>query len=526
MKRNLFLFFTAFICGNSIMAVELTCTRFIAPYYGSSQITWTIVIGIIMLAISSGNIIGGIFADRPGNKDVLYHFMIAAALWISLIPVAGKAIIACSSIPLMVIFPENILIAGVTLSCITIFAFPCILLGAAPPLLVKLAMTDLENNGKAAGEIYAVSTIGSIVGTFIPTFLTIPSIGTGRTFQLFAVILALTSLIHFFRQRRHVFQIILICTGLALIFLFSPSGAFAFWKENIIEAESQYNYIQISKDDSGMHLSTHVEIGQQSVSPKDNKLTECYWDKLLLAPFFSPECNFEKPVKTLILGFCGGTQAKLLKRFFSACEVEGVEIDNKILELAYSNFGLKKTDAKVFIDDGRTFFSRPEAGKYDVVFLDAFHDVYIPFHMATREYFEIIKNHLAPDGTLAININMRSERSPELINYVLGTVKSVFPKTFRYDPPDLPNVIIFASSKPDCRSFLQKNLSNIPNNHVLAELLNGIEKSLSEVTESKLIFTDDKAPVELLSQRVLNDVLKDAVDMFFVLSFIEVSKNQ
>jgi MFS family permease len=189
MKKNLFIYITAFFCGMSIMAVELSASRLLAPYFGTSSIIWTIIIGLIMVLLSVGNVLGGRSADKYNSMDRLYALIWLAAAWIAIIPLIGKYIITFSVFILMWVLPDHLLTAGSAFSCLVIFSFPLVILGMVSPYLVKLGVSSMEDNGKTTGKIYAMSNIGSIIGTFIPTFLTIPYIGTSKTFLVFSLVL-------------------------------------------------------------------------------------------------------------------------------------------------------------------------------------------------------------------------------------------------------------------------------------------------------------------------------------------------
>ena len=182
LKNKLFLYLTEFFSGMSVMAVELGASRLLAPYFSSSQIVWTIIIGTIMIAMALGNIYGGRTADKSPNPDKLYGRIIVAALWIALIPVVGKYIIVGISAVLIFSVNNNFLILAAFVACMVIFVFPLFLLGTVTPSLVKYSVSNLDDNGKTVGTLGAFNTIGSIIGTFVPTFVTIPAVGTSITF--------------------------------------------------------------------------------------------------------------------------------------------------------------------------------------------------------------------------------------------------------------------------------------------------------------------------------------------------------
>ena len=197
LRNKIFLYLTEFFAGMSVMAVELGASRLLAPYFSSSQIVWTIIIGTIMIAMALGNIYGGKTADKNPNPDKLYGRIIIAAIWIALIPVVGKYIIIAISALLIFTVSSNFLIIAAFAACMVIFVFPLFLLGTVTPSLVKYSVDSLDDNGKTVGTLGAFNTIGSIIGTFVPTFVTIPAVGTSITFLIFAGILLALAIVYF-----------------------------------------------------------------------------------------------------------------------------------------------------------------------------------------------------------------------------------------------------------------------------------------------------------------------------------------
>lgn len=202
LKNKIYLYVTEFFAGMSVMAVELGASRLLAPYFSSSQIVWTIIIGTIMIAMALGNIYGGRAADKNPDPDRLYRRMIVAAVWIAAIPLVGKYIILGISALLIFSVSSNFLIWAAFAACMVIFVFPLFLLGTVTPSLVKYTIDSLEDSGKTVGMLNASNTIGSIIGTFVPTFVTIPAFGTSVTFLVFAGILLLLALIYFVSKKR------------------------------------------------------------------------------------------------------------------------------------------------------------------------------------------------------------------------------------------------------------------------------------------------------------------------------------
>lgn len=166
LSNKYYLYLTEFFAGMAVMAVELGASRLLAPYFSSSQIVWTIIIGTIMIAMALGNIWGGRSADKDPNPDRLYRRILIAAVWIALIPVVGKYIILGVSGLLIFTVSNNFLILAAFAACMIIFVFPLFLLGTVTPSLAKYTVDSLEDNGKIVGTLGAFNTIGSIIGPF------------------------------------------------------------------------------------------------------------------------------------------------------------------------------------------------------------------------------------------------------------------------------------------------------------------------------------------------------------------------
>lgn len=507
MNKNYVIYATSFFCGMSVMAVELSASRLLAPYFGTSSIIWTIIIGLIMISLSAGNIIGGRSADKYNSIGRLFFWIWIASLWIAAIPLFGKYVITLSVVLLMWVLPNNLLVAGSVLSCLVIFTFPLVILGMVSPYLVKLGVKSMDDNGKTTGKIYALSTIGSIIGTFVPTFCTIPYIGTNKTFFVFALLLNIICLFYFMTRKinaaKHIISAIVMIALVAIPF----SNSYAFWTNPVLEDESLYNYLQVSENKDSVILSTNVAFGVQSIYMKNRTLSGLYYDYALMAPFFIKDAAVDKPFNVLVLGMGTGTYAKECKYFFPDSHIDGVEIDRKIVDLSKKYFELKDNEADIYVNDGRTFLMSKDAGKYDVIMVDAYHDITIPFHMSTTEFFKEVKKHLNPGGVIMININMRSEKSTEIVDYLTETLKSNMNKVYKYNVPNTTNTLVFSSDSEEMARNLEENTSALPENNPLIRIAGNVKNNLKEVTSDSHILTDDLAPVEVLGQKVLDDIV-------------------
>lgn len=509
LKNKVYLYLTEFFAGMAVMAVELGASRLLAPYFSSSQIVWTIIIGTIMIAMALGNMWGGKKADQDPNPDKLYLRLFIAAIWIAAIPVVGKYIILGISGLLIVTVSQNLLVIAAFLSCMLLFVFPLFLLGTVTPSLVKYTVGSLDDSGKTVGTLNACNTIGSILGTFLPTFVTIPAAGTAVTFLLFSGVLLLLSLLYFLSAKTGKKACMIAFLLFLLCILFGNRSGFAFWEENLTyEGESIYNYLQVKEDESSVILSTNVLFGVQSIYMKEDGLTGMYYDYALAAPVLAGADKKEE-MEVLILGMGSGTYARQCRKYFPQAQVEGVEIDRKITDLAREYFELPE-DVKVSTYDGRAYLKGTQK-KYDVIMVDAYQDITIPFQMSSVEFFLEVKNHLKADGVMVVNMNMKSRKRGNINEYLSDTISSVFSSVYTVDVAGSTNRELFAFSDALART----NLSNIGQmNQALKDHLKSVQTQLTKYSKGDRILTDDKAPVELLGMRVIDEIIQEELGIY------------
>ena len=522
LSSKTYLYLTEFFAGMSVMAVELGASRLLAPYFSSSQIVWTIIIGTIMIAMALGNIFGGRWADKDPDPDRLYARLLVAAVWTAAIPVIGKLVIVAVSAALVFTVSTGFLIWAAFLSCMLVFVFPCFLLGTVTPSLVKYTVSSLDNSGSTVGKLNAFNTIGSIIGTFVPTFLSIPAFGTAVTFLIFSGILMALGLIYFISCRRRAARCI-VCTVLFIgCCLGGNRLGFAFWEKGLtFEGESVYNYLQVKDDDYCTILSTNVLFGVQSVTIKDGSLTGMYYDYALAAPMMTdPEKHpAGKDCDILVLGMGTGTYAAQCSNYLGGCSVEGVEIDDRITDLAHEYFSLDES-IKVTTYDGRAFLSGITGGsedrKYVVIMVDAYQDITIPFQMSSKEFFTQVKSFLAPGGVMVVNMNMRSDRDGGINDRLTATIKSVFPEVAAVDVSGSTNRELFASESGGLIEDLEKNLQLISDpelSDMMYMVKDGLAEDIRDYPED-WVLTDDRAPVELLGMQVIDDLISQELEYY------------
>ncbi len=500
-KSKSYLYATAFFSGMSVMAVEIGASRLLAPYFSASQIVWTIIIGVIMIALALGNVWGGRLADRDPDPARLYRRLIFAALWIAAIPVLGKYVIAAISGLLIVAVETNLLVTAAFLSCIAVFVLPLFLLGTVTPSLVKYATDSLDESGRVVGRIGAAGTTGSIIGTFLPTFVTIPAAGTAVTFLVFSGVLLVIGLTYFWHRGTHRRLSALAVLLFLICALLGRDSRFAFWETALAyEGESVYNYLQVKDDEKTTIFSTNVMFGVQSKRVKDGSLTGMYFDYALAAPTLTDGGNI------LVLGMGTGTFAQQCRRYFPGSRITGVEIDEKIIRLSRSYFQLPE-DIPVVAYDGRAYLQMDE-NLYDVIMVDAFRDITIPFQMSSVEFFRMVREHLAPGGVMTVNLNMKAGGPGNINERLIDTIASVFPALRVVEVKGDTNLALFAAMDEATLEKLPRSAGALP-----AEDLSSLMRYVGDAWQSPprggKILTDDHAPVELLGMRAIDDIIRD-----------------
>lgn len=521
LSSKTFLYLTEFFSGMSVMAVELGANRLLAPYFSSSQIVWTIIIGTIMIAMALGNVFGGRSADKNPDPDRLYRRILIAAIWIAAIPIFGKYVILGISALMVITVSTNLLIWAALFSCLVIFVFPLFLLGTVTPSLIRFSVDSLETSGSIAGKLGAANTIGSIIGTFLPTFVTIPAVGTSVTFLIFSGVLLVLCILYFASGKHpNPAKVAAIAAVFALLCVFGHNSSFAFWEKDLTyEGESVYNYLQVKEDAQTVTLSTNVLFGVQSVYEKSSRLTGMYYDYAMAAPLMA--CGTApgrgRTADILILGNGTGTYATQCERYFEGMNIEGVEIDGKIMDLATKYFD-EPEDVKVTEYDGRAYLNAVDK-KYDVIMVDAYRDITIPFQMSTAEFFSEVRDHLNDGGVMVVNMNMRSEaadgtgeKSSDDINaFLADTISRVFRQVYTVDVPGTTNRELFASNRTGDETLPLALSSSLPSvsRDDLQDLMKNVAQNLVPYTAGRHIMTDDKAPVEMLGIRQIDSIIQE-----------------
>ncbi|MDO8622109.1 MAG: fused MFS/spermidine synthase [bacterium] len=523
---------TAFLTGAAVMVAEIAAARAIAPHFGTSIIVWTNVIGIILVALSVGYWIGGKISEQHPNERLLGAIILAAGALL-IIPAFAVPVIADSMIGNLFRFGSGflVLLIGSFFSVVILFALPIFLLGMVSPFLVKLTTIGRSDAGAIAGKLYAISTIGSLIGTFLPTLVLLPTIGTRWTIlSAAAVLIALGAAL---TARRRVAAT---AGVLVLVLVLVPNHVPSWFLGGTVvaAAESRYQYLRIvdvepsNSSPSSSEARSRVPegredawereeprrdrllvfnegLGVQSVAVDPHKWPGGYFSAIAALP----ELIERDPVRVLILGNAGGTIGNLMQRFFPrrSFAITGVEIDPAVTAITAAHFPPPPHPYPIVHADSRAFV-RQSNEQYDIVVVDAYtNQLTIPPHLASVEFFQLLKQRISPTGMVVANVNAPHAESP-LFRTIAQTMADVFPHVEEGHSGAWNRIIIAGLGPFD----FERLRSALPPRGQRASIIDLEELlySLRSVTRDPAlrIFTDDWAPLELMTDFEIFEALR------------------
>ena len=407
-QRKLYLI--AFVSGMTTLAIELTASRLLGNVFGNSNLVWANVIGLMLLYLAVGYFLGGRLADRLPRADLLLQIILWAAFLSALIPLVARPIISRAA--QAVFGAEAALALGSFIVILLLFSLPVTLLGMVSPFVIRLAISDVARSGQVAGKVYALSTLGSLLGAFLPVLVTIPEIGAARTFLLFAGILFALAFVSLFGlNRRRALQYLLLPLAIALLAqpaLAGPLRAPAPGARLLYADESAYNYIQAQQDSSGYrYLYLNEGQGVHSQWHASDIFYGGTWEHFLAPPYFNAPPHHPADVKSLlVIGLAAGTVARQYSAIYDEIPITGIELDPEIVAVGAEYFDMNQSampNLDVRVGDGRFLLNRLDA-HYSVVAIDAYRPPYIPWHLTTVEFFSEVKARLDHKGVVAINV--------------------------------------------------------------------------------------------------------------------------
>jgi spermidine synthase len=477
---------TSFFTGAAIMAQELAAFRLFAPYFGYSIYVWGSMISVVMVALALGYAAGGWVSDHSQTDLPLYGMVLASA---------GYQLAVLFTVrPMLGFLAHKSDFTAVGLASLLIFAVPMTALATACPFLVRLS-AHFGRVGSAAGRIYAVSTMGGVAGILATTFFLVPRFGTQRTLELICL---LSALIGAAGLAPHIRSSLLVLGLIVVILRFAPV---AMWSRSTVwVVESPYNLVRVVRNGKWLVLKLNDEGGVHTIRDERTGWTGRYYDDFALGPLLAPARNL------LVLGLGGGGSIAATRVTAPDIDIDAVEIDPKVVEAATRFFGMDPQDGKlhVYVADARPWLAR-HGEKYDLVHVDLYQGgPYIPFYLVTVEFFEGVRAHMSPDGLLMMNLFDISPRH-ELLGSTVATLKHVFPVVVVLSVGN-GNRMLLAFAKDTSEASIRARFHRFEGDEAVERLARRAAGQIAkfEVPAGTTVFTDDFAPVEEMTRRMLN----------------------
>ena len=418
-----------FISGAVLMALEIVGSRVLAPYFGSSIFVWGSLISVVMTALSIGYYWGGWLSAREPSYAKLLLLLVIPGVVIFFLPFVYPAINEWIAI----------MDLGVRLSPLVassaLFLLPGIFIGTISPYVIRLAATQLNTVGSTAGTLYAVSTCGSIAGTLLTAFYLIPVLGVSNIIHALGITLVCLSLVVVPLIRLKRVSVTRAVAAVSVLFGWINLGWTPIaWAKTLMQKDTFYHRIRIEEDDEARYMYFDRTL-QSAMTLKDPTAL-----RLIYSRYTSLGFTFRADAKKMLLiGLGGGSIPKKLNKEFPNMEIDAVELDPEVIKLAKDHFNIKEgKQLRLHAQDGRLFLTRTQT-QYDIIMLDAYFTDAMPFHLATKQFFELPQKKLTPNGIVVANlISAVTGPSGKIARAFARTLRQVYPQTY-----------IFASRRPD-----------------------------------------------------------------------------
>jgi predicted membrane-bound spermidine synthase len=500
-----YLYFTVFVSGMTTLAAELSASRLIGNVFGTSNLVWASIIGLILIYLTVGYFLGGRWADRWPEAAAMYRVLAWGAFTLGVVPYIANPVLQFAARSFAGL--DVAVLLGSFAAVLILFSIPVTLLGTISPFAIRLSVEDPKTAGVTAGTIYGISTLGSFIGTFLPVLVTIPTIGTRNTFLVFSLLLLFVALAGLGRygSRKLMLQNIWMPVVLILLAAFLASQPLKHNTGQVYETESAYNYIQVQQVNGFTLLRLNDGEGIHSVYNPNTLSYAGPWEQFLVGPYFYLNAQPSDVHRIAIIGLAAGTTARQASAVYGPIPIDGYELDPKIIEVGEKYFDENLPNLNIHIGDGRWNLEQSRF-KYDIIAVDAYRPPYIPPHMTTQEFYQICYDHLSDRGVVAINVgSVPGDR--RLINGLATTMATLFPSIHIMDIPGTLNTMIFATKQPTSAANFAANLSLFSHRtdiHPL--LLTTMETTFANLKpgyETTQVFTDDLAPIEW----IVNDMV-------------------
>lgn len=473
------------VAGAASLAAEIAAARLLAPYFGGSTVVWANLIGLVLASLAVGYWLGGKLADRRPQPRVLGQLVLAASVLLALVPFAAR--------PFLDLAVRGLdrysagAVTGSFFAVLVLFAPPVLLLGTVSPFAIRLAVRDVATAGTVAGRLYALSTAGSLVGTFGAALVAIPAVGTQRTLLGTATLLAASGTLVLGRR----WAVAAVAVGGLLAV---PPGAVRAEPGLLYEDESLYQYVRVLQSGDERILQLNEGVVSHSVWRADTVLTGGEWDMFLAVPPL-----LGRPVRSVAaLGNAGGTTARAFGVYYPQARIDGVEIDPAVTRAARRWLGLGDNPRlHVVTADARPFLRRTST-RYDLILIDAYRPPYVPFYLATEEFFRLVRDRLAPGGIVALNV-ATVPGDDRLARGIEATLRTSFPQVLGWQALRF-NRLVLGLRQPLASGELRSRLADAPG--AVRPLARLLARDAREGARGRA-WTDDRSPVEWVTDRML-----------------------
>lgn len=474
------------VVGLTTLGAEIAAARLLAPYFGASTIIWANTIGVVLVALSIGYWLGGRRADRDPTPQGLFMIVLVGAILLGLVPFVAEPFLDVAVRALDSIAAGAF--AGSLIAVLVLVATPVLVLGMVAPYAIRLAVENVEEAGSVSGRLYAISTVGSLIGTFTSALFLIPLVGTRRTFLIYAIMLAVTAVIGLARARWVVVPLVLVALTAAPVGLVkADAGAGTV----IYDTDTEYQYARVvERPDGARWLELNEGQAVHSMKKPGTVLTDNIWDEYLVAPFAVLD---GPPERIAILGNAAGTTARAYGELFPETVIDGVEIDGELTEIGREYFDMDNPNLITHTADARPFLRRTDE-RYDAILVDAYRQPYIPFYLTTKEFFQLADERLRPGGLVMVNVG-HLEGSDELEKVLSRTMREVFPTVLR-DPAEDTNTLLIGSRGDASAEKLAAAIPSLP--PLIQPRAREAAMRIAPPLDGGTVYTDDKAPVEWL----------------------------
>jgi len=506
----------AALTGFAVMAIELTAVRLLAPHFGQSAYVWTNVIGVILVALALGAFLGGRMADREHGRQRLSTLLVVAGVIACAVPLCTRPLggwLLPADLPLDAAMAA--LVRGSLVATMLLFAPPVLLIGCVTPMLVKLLVSKHGRVGSASGLVSAMSTVGSLVGTFAATHALVPYLGSRVTLWVCAGILIISGLLCRASPLRASALLVLV----VLPFLnLGPMKGVGEGARLMREVESAYQYLQVvARDDAEQGPSSVLKINEgldsfHSVSFHDTPFTHgMYYDYHVVAPYLAADGTAPGALRVLSLGSAAGTFGRLYRAVFPGCTVDAVELDPAVHALGRNQalFPGEVAPGNEYSGlDARVFVNRAPADTYDVVLVDTYErQIYIPAHIASTQFFSRVKRVLKNGGVVSVNSGGTAFDDAALV-LLTATMADVFGQASMFRVPRSRNFVLVArkGGRLDRRSLARVRTENRDLRRILEECQQaGSWLDYPDVASAsvarEVILDDDQPWLDVLQER-------------------------